>query len=87
MSEREGSSFITRKFTNLKNCESPKWLQDLLRSIGKEPISALVDITKKQVNGDNIIDKEEEIDKYYVKSVRLSEWARLKKLNISNTFC
>jgi phenylalanyl-tRNA synthetase beta chain len=39
------SSFITRKFTNLKNCESPKWLQDLLRSIGKEPISALVDIT------------------------------------------
>ena len=29
-----------------------------------------------------IIDKEEEIEKHYVKSVRFSEWARLKKLNI-----
>jgi phenylalanyl-tRNA synthetase beta chain len=37
--------FITRQFNNIKNQESPKWLQNLLKAIGKEPISALVDIT------------------------------------------
>ena len=39
------SCFIARKFTGIKNQESPEWLQKLLRGIGKEPISALVDIT------------------------------------------
>ncbi len=31
--------------TNVKNSESPKWLQDKLISVGQKPISAIVDIT------------------------------------------
>ena len=31
--------------TNIKNCESPKWLKDKIISIGQKPISAVVDIT------------------------------------------
>ena len=31
--------------TNVKNVESPKWLQEKLISIGQKPISAIVDIT------------------------------------------
>ena len=34
-----------RYFKNVKNVESPKWLQDRLIAIGLRPISALVDIT------------------------------------------
>ncbi len=34
-----------RYFKNVKNVESPKWIQDRLTSIGLRPISALVDIT------------------------------------------
>ncbi len=34
-----------RYFKNVKNAESPKWLQDRLTAIGLRPISALVDIT------------------------------------------
>ena len=34
-----------RYFKNVKNIESPKWLQDRLKAIGLRPISALVDIT------------------------------------------
>ncbi len=34
-----------RYFKNVKNTESPKWLQDRLTAIGLRPISALVDIT------------------------------------------
>ncbi len=34
-----------RYFKNVKNVESPKWLQQRLTSIGLRPISALVDIT------------------------------------------
>ncbi len=34
-----------RYFKNVKNVESPKWLQDRLTAIGLRPISALVDIT------------------------------------------
>jgi len=34
-----------RYFKNVKNIESPKWLQDRLIAIGLRPISALVDIT------------------------------------------
>ncbi len=34
-----------RYFKNIKNVESPKWLQDRLTAIGLRPISALVDIT------------------------------------------
>ena len=34
-----------RYFRNVKNTESPKWLQQRLTSIGLRPISALVDIT------------------------------------------
>lgn len=37
--------FIGRKFTDVKNGPSPKWLQDRLKAIGLRPISALVDIT------------------------------------------
>jgi len=36
---------VGRSFRNVKNGESPKWLQDRLRAIGLRPISALVDIT------------------------------------------
>lgn len=34
-----------RYFKNVKNCESPKWLQDKLAAIGMNSISAIVDIT------------------------------------------
>ncbi len=37
--------FVARYFWNIKNCESPAWLKNLLKSIGEESISALVDIT------------------------------------------
>jgi phenylalanyl-tRNA synthetase beta chain len=37
--------YIGRYFKNIKNTASPKWLQDLLKSIGQNPISSLVDIT------------------------------------------
>lgn len=43
--EEDCPLFAARYFSNVKNCESPKWLQSLLRAIGEEPISALVDIT------------------------------------------
>ena len=36
---------VGRYFRNVKNTESPKWLQDRLIAIGLRPISALVDIT------------------------------------------
>jgi len=36
---------VGRTFRNVKNGESPQWLQDRLRAIGLRPISALVDIT------------------------------------------
>ena len=39
------SSFGSCLITNVKNTESPKWLQDKLISIGQKPISAIVDIT------------------------------------------
>ena len=34
-----------RYFKNIKNCESPKWLQEKLTSVGMNSISAIVDIT------------------------------------------
>jgi len=34
-----------RYFKNVKNCESPKWLQEKLVAVGMNPISAIVDIT------------------------------------------
>ncbi len=37
--------FYGRLIKNVKNGESPKWLQDQLKAIGLRPISALVDIT------------------------------------------
>jgi phenylalanyl-tRNA synthetase beta chain len=37
--------FLGRTIKNIKNAPSPKWLQDMLKSIGLRPISALVDIT------------------------------------------
>ena len=37
--------FSGRLIKNVKNCESPDWLQNRLRAIGARPISALVDIT------------------------------------------
>ncbi len=36
---------VGRYIKNVKNCASPKWMQDRLRAIGLRPISALVDIT------------------------------------------
>ncbi len=38
-------AFYGRQFKNLKNGPSPAWLQNMLKSIGLRPISALVDIT------------------------------------------
>ena len=35
----------SRYFKKLKNCQSPKWMQQRLNAIGQRPISALVDIT------------------------------------------
>lgn len=37
--------FLGRVIKNVKNGESPKWLQDRLKGIGLRPISTLVDIT------------------------------------------
>ena len=37
--------FLGRLVKNVKNGPSPKWLQDMLKSVGLRPISALVDIT------------------------------------------
>lgn len=37
--------YMGRYFKGIKNAASPKWLQDILKSIGLKPISALVDIT------------------------------------------
>lgn len=37
--------FLGRMIEGVKNGPSPQWLQDLLKSIGLKPISALVDIT------------------------------------------
>lgn len=39
------SKYIGRYFKNINNQESPIWLQNLLKSIGINPISSLVDIT------------------------------------------
>ncbi len=39
------SRYMGRYFKGVKNAASPKWLQDILKSIGLKPISALVDIT------------------------------------------
>lgn len=37
--------FIGRYFKNVANIESPMWLQNRLKAVGNNPISALVDIT------------------------------------------
>ena len=37
--------FASRYIKNVKNQQSPKWLQDKLQSIGLKPISSIVDIT------------------------------------------
>ncbi len=37
--------FLGRYISDVKNGPSPQWLQDLLKSVGLRPISALVDIT------------------------------------------
>lgn len=37
--------FCGRLIRNIKNGPSPQWLQDMLKSVGLRPISALVDIT------------------------------------------
>lgn len=39
------SHFMGRIITGIQNGTSPQWLQNKLKSIGKKPISALVDIT------------------------------------------
>ncbi|HAW33988.1 MAG TPA: phenylalanine--tRNA ligase subunit beta [Alphaproteobacteria bacterium] len=41
-----GAPFFTlREIRNVKNAQSPKWLQDRLTAVGLRPISALVDVT------------------------------------------
>ncbi len=37
--------YVGRLIRGVRNGESPRWLQDLLRAVGLRPISALVDIT------------------------------------------
>lgn len=37
--------FTLREIRGVKNCQSPKWMQDRLLAFGLRPISALVDIT------------------------------------------
>lgn len=37
--------FTLREIRNVKNCPSPKWMQNRLTAIGLRPISALVDVT------------------------------------------
>ena len=44
VSEASGD-LLLQKIHDVKNVNSPDWLQNFLRNIGKEPISALVDIT------------------------------------------
>jgi phenylalanyl-tRNA synthetase beta chain len=39
------SHFIGRKFTGVKNGDSPDWLKARLKAVGQKPISALVDVT------------------------------------------
>ena len=41
---------ILDKTENVKNCQSPEWLQSRLKAIGLRPISALVDITNYITN-------------------------------------
>jgi phenylalanyl-tRNA synthetase beta chain len=38
-------AFVAIEVNGLNNCESPTWLQNLLKSIGCKPISAIVDVT------------------------------------------
>lgn len=44
-SSEAGSVITTCVIKNVKNGHSPLWLQKLLRTIGEEPISAIVDVT------------------------------------------
>lgn len=37
--------FLGRYVRGVRNCESPRWLKERLRSVGLRPISALVDLT------------------------------------------
>ena len=43
--EEISSLFSVREIKNLNNTSSPEWLQNLLRNIGIEPVSAVVDVT------------------------------------------
>lgn len=43
--EAECQVYMGREIRNIKNTPSPEWLQQRLRKIGLEPISAVVDIT------------------------------------------
>lgn len=43
--EKACPMFVGRYFKNVKNGESPQWLQSRLKAIGLKPISTLVDIT------------------------------------------
>jgi phenylalanyl-tRNA synthetase beta chain len=43
--EKECPMFVGRYFKNVKNGQSPEWLQKRLTAIGLKPISTLVDIT------------------------------------------
>lgn len=45
ITDKNCPQFVGRYIRNVKNGESPKWMQDFLISMGMRPISALVDIT------------------------------------------
>lgn len=45
MQDENCPEFVGRYIRNVKNGQSPKWMQDFLISMGLRPISALVDIT------------------------------------------
>ncbi len=45
MEDENCPEFVGRYIRNVKNGQSPKWMQDFLISMGLRPISALVDIT------------------------------------------
>ncbi len=44
-STKDCPAYMGRTIRNVKNIESPKWLQQRLKKIGLDPISAIVDIT------------------------------------------
>ena len=64
--------FLGRHVRGLRNCESPRWLQERLRSVGLRPISALVDLTNFLT-----IDRNRPVHVFDAGKVRGDIWLRL----------